>query len=93
MSTILLLCVLAAAVWLALNLRAHTPRSQATDSMEAYARALAALAPERPGGVARPPARRPRSASAHPSPGHPATARPARRPGQRPAAIVTSRRR
>jgi hypothetical protein len=46
MSTILVLCVIAAAAWVAVSLTGR-PRTARKDSVEDFSRALSALSPER----------------------------------------------
>ncbi len=47
MSMILVLCVIAAAVWVAVSMATARPRAASKDSVEAFSRALSALSPDR----------------------------------------------
>jgi hypothetical protein len=71
MSTILVLCVVAAAVWVAVSLVGRSS-SGPKDSVEDFSRALSALSPQAPARQA--PARR---ASTRRAPARPADRRPA----------------
>jgi hypothetical protein len=79
MSILLVLCVLAAAAWLLLSVGRRDSADRPDASVEAYARAMAALSP----GESPAPVRRPRPAAA---------GRPRAR-GPQPHAAATARRR